>query len=74
MRIDGTPFDPHGTHLWDDVQALWTAIDKGERTGPYPLQSALFSTDPAINSPGAALADYRPRTQKSAPRSRPPRR
>lgn len=68
MRIDGTPFDPHGTDLWDDVQALWTAIDKGRENWAVPAYGgALFSTDPAISSSGAALANYRLTNEEIGP-------
>ena len=68
MRMDGTPFDPHGTDLWDDVQALWTAIDRGRENWAVPAYGgALFSTDPAINSSGAALAAYRLTNEEIGP-------
>ena len=60
MRVNGSTFDDHGTDVWDDVQALWTAIDKGREDWSVPAYGGtLFSTDPDINPAGASLASYR---------------
>ena len=50
-------FDENATDLWDDVAALWTAVDKGERSGAYrAYNGGLFSSDADVNAAGAALA------------------
>ena len=72
-RADGPlVFDANATDLWDDVAALWRAVDKGNvERGVPPYNGGLFSSDPEVNAAGAALAalDAR-RTPSSARRLR----
>lgn len=51
------PFDDQATDLWDDVRALWHAIEGGNTGwGVPPYDGGLFSDDPRINPAGAAIA------------------
>jgi hypothetical protein len=53
-------FDENSTDLWDDVAALWLAVDKGNvERGVPPYNGGLFSSDPEVNAAGAALAHVR---------------
>lgn len=60
-RIDqNLVFDANATDLWDDVVALWTAVDKGNVERGVPVYNGgLFSSDPGVNEEGAALASVR---------------
>ena len=50
-------FDTSGTDLWDDIQVLWSAIENGRSEWDVPAYGGtLFSSDPDINSSGAAIA------------------
>jgi Eco57I restriction-modification methylase len=53
-------FDGNSTDLWDDVAALWLAVDKGNvERGVPPYNGGLFSSDDDENAAGAALAGVR---------------
>jgi len=53
-------FDDNDTSLWDQVVALWRAIDVGNvELGVPAYNGGLFSSDPTINPAGAALAGVR---------------
>jgi hypothetical protein len=53
-------FDAHATDLWDEVAALWLAVDKGNiERGVPPYNGGLFSNDAHVNAAGAALAGVR---------------
>jgi hypothetical protein len=53
-------FDENSTDLWDDVAALWLAVDKGNvERGVPPYDGGLFSSDADVNTAGAALAGVR---------------
>ena len=59
-RDQEVPFDPHATDLWDDVCALWEAVDQGNTGwGVPPYNGGLFSDSPAISGAGAAIARLR---------------
>lgn len=54
---DDISFDEHATDLWDNVRALWTAVDKGRREWNVPsYNGGLFSSDAEVNAEGAAIA------------------
>ncbi len=54
---DTTPFDDQATDLWDDVRALWHAVEAGNAGwGVPPYDGGLFSDDPKVNPAGAAIA------------------
>ena len=51
------PFDNHATDLWDDVRAIWSAIDNGRKEWNVPrYNGGMFSSDAAVNPQGAALS------------------
>ena len=51
-------FDPRATDLWDQVRALWRAVDKGNADWGVPVyDGGLFSDDPEINPPSEGLAE-----------------
>jgi hypothetical protein len=53
-------FDKHATDLWDAVASLWLAVDTGNVEWGVPLyDGGLFSSDPAVNAAGAAIAEVR---------------
>lgn len=55
---DGIEFDPNATDLWDNVRALWTAIDKGRKDWNVPIYNGgMFSSDPEVDLGGSALAE-----------------
>ena len=67
-RSTGETFDANGTDLWDDAQALWTAIEHGRDDWDIPAYGGtLFSSDPGINPSGAALAGYRLTNEQFGP-------
>ena len=67
-RSTGETFDANGTDLWDDAQALWTAIEHGRDDWDIPpYGGTLFSSDPGINPSGAALAGYRLTNEQFGP-------
>ena len=54
---DGARFDEQATDLWDDVRALWHAVEAGNAGwGVPPYDGGLFSDDPEVNPAGAAIA------------------
>ncbi|WP_214105211.1 Eco57I restriction-modification methylase domain-containing protein [Acrocarpospora catenulata] len=53
-------FDPSATALWDDMAAVWQAIDCGNQGWNVPAYNGgLFSIDLHTNPSGAALASLR---------------
>ena len=67
-RSTGETFDANGTDLWDDAQALWTAIEHGRDDWDIPAYGGtLFSSDTDINPSGAALAGYRLTNEQFGP-------
>jgi hypothetical protein len=60
-RVKGTvEFEAHTEDHWEDVTQLWRGVDKGNRAWGLPAYNGgLFSSDPAVNRAGAALADIR---------------
>ena len=59
------PWDNTKTTLWPNVAQLWEAIDKGNDAWGVPAYNGgLFSTDPDVSPPGAAIAQMRPLTDE----------
>ena len=58
-RRDGREvFDETATDLWDDVNQLWGAVNRGNTGWGVPAYNGgLFSDDPAVSRSGAALAE-----------------
>ena len=53
-------FDERATDLWDDVRALWDAVNWGNDDWGVPAYNGgLFSDDPAVSPTGAAIAALR---------------
>jgi hypothetical protein len=53
-------FDANATDLWDDVAALWLAVDKGNvERGVPAYNGGLFSSDAKVSKAGAALGRVR---------------
>ncbi len=53
-------FDAAATDLWDDVNQLWGAVNRGNAGWGVPAYNGgLFSDDPAVSRSGAALADIK---------------
>ena len=53
-------YDDEATDLWDDVNQLWDAVDRGNRDWGVPAyDGGLFSTDPGVSPSGAAIAGIR---------------
>lgn len=53
-------FDERATDLWDDVAALWDAVNWGNDDWGVPAYNGgLFSDDPAVSPTGAAIAALR---------------
>lgn len=51
------PFDSRATDLWDDVRALWDAVQGGNTGWGVPAyDGGLFSSDSTVNRAGADLA------------------
>lgn len=51
-------FEESASDLWEDVIQIWNAVDRGnKRWGVPPYNGGLFSSDPAANPAGAALAE-----------------
>ncbi|RIA47493.1 Eco57I restriction-modification methylase domain-containing protein [Dichotomicrobium thermohalophilum] len=49
---------PEGTGLWHEISVLFDAIRKGNaQLGVPPYNGGLFSSDPAVSTAGAALAE-----------------
>ena len=54
--LDEIEFDQNATDLWDNVRALWTAVDKGRKDWNVPsYNGGMFSSDPAVDPTGSAL-------------------
>ena len=52
-------FDASAIDHWEDVRQLWRAVDKGNTAWGVPgYNGGLFSSDPAVNSLGAALTSF----------------
>jgi len=63
----GEAFDP-GTSLWDEVELLFRAVDKGNSEwGVPPYNGGLFSTDRAVSALGHALKAVRLSNQEFGP-------
>ncbi|MCY3861832.1 MAG: hypothetical protein OXG67_07705 [bacterium] len=59
-RRSWADYDERATDLWDDVNQLWDAVDHGNRDWGVPAYNGgLFSADPVVSPPGAAIADIR---------------
>jgi hypothetical protein len=59
-RDKGAAFDPHATDLWDDVRALWEAVDQGNTGWGVPAYNGgLFSDSAEVSRAGAAIARLR---------------
>lgn len=55
--LDDIEFDANSTDQWDNVRALWTAIDKGRKNWNVPIYNGgMFSSDPVTEPIGAGLA------------------
>ncbi|MEV0615648.1 hypothetical protein AB0I81_20200 [Nonomuraea sp. NPDC050404] len=53
-------FDKNATSMWDDMQAVWKAVDGGNAGwGIPPYNGGLFSHNPRTSPSGAALAGMR---------------
>ena len=53
-------FDDDATDLWDDVNQLWRAVNRGNAGWGVPAYNGgLFSDDPTVSRSGAALADIK---------------
>lgn len=51
-------FDEYATDYWDQVRALWSAIDRGRREWGVPAYNGgLFSSDLTVNADGVALGE-----------------
>ena len=60
-RGDKPPWGENNTDLWTNVTQLWEAINTGnEGWGVPPYNGGLFSTDPDVSQPGAAIANMSP--------------
>ncbi|WP_204018675.1 Eco57I restriction-modification methylase domain-containing protein [Sphaerimonospora thailandensis] len=56
----GQVFDEFATSLWDDMQAVWKAVDGGHTGWGIPAYNGgLFSHNPQTSPSGAALAGMR---------------
>ena len=61
-------YDDQATSLWDDVQQLWRAVNRGNTGWGVPAYNGgLFSDDPAVSQPGAALTSLRLTDAELAP-------
>ncbi|MYJ48487.1 MAG: hypothetical protein F4070_12765, partial [Acidimicrobiales bacterium] len=59
-RSAAVSFDDRATDLWDDVRALWDAVNGGNDDWGVPAYNGgLFSDDPAVSPTGAAIAALR---------------
>jgi hypothetical protein len=64
---NGEAFDP-GASLWDEVELLFRAVDKGNTEwGVPPYNGGLFSTDRAVSPLGHALKSVRLGNQEFGP-------
>jgi hypothetical protein len=56
--LDEVPYDEYSTDYWDNVRALWAAVDKGRKEWNVPAYNGgLFSSESDLNLDGAALTD-----------------
>ena len=56
-RAGRADYDESATDLWDDVRQLWRAVDTGNSGWGVPAyDGGLFSHEPDVSPPGAALA------------------
>ena len=56
-RAGRADYDESATDLWDDVRQLWRAVDTGNSGWGVPAYNGgLFSHEPDVSPPGAALA------------------
>ena len=61
-------YDDQAASLWDDVRQLWEAVNRGNTGWGVPAYNGgLFSDDPAVSEPGAALTDLRLTDAELAP-------
>lgn len=59
-RSGSVTFDAAAEDLWEDVNQLWRAVDKGNQAWGLPAYNGgLFSADATVNRSGAALAGIR---------------
>lgn len=66
--VEPLVFDANATDLWDDVAALWLAVDKGNvEWGVPPYNGGLFSTDPDVSKAGDALKHARLSNEEFGP-------
>ncbi len=55
-REGSVVFDQVATDLWGSVRAIWRAVEKGNADWGVPAyDGGLFSADPSVSPPGAAL-------------------
>ena len=68
-RLDGRErYDDRAASLWDDVQQLWRAVNLGNTGWGVPAYNGgLFTDDPAVSGPGAALTELRLADAELAP-------
>lgn len=53
-------YDEQATDLWDDVNQLWDAVNRGNGDWGVPAYNGgLFSTDPEVSPSGAAIANIK---------------
>ena len=46
--------------LWNEIQALFTAVDRGNKSWSVPhYNGGLFSSDPDVSKPGAIVSDIK---------------
>ena len=61
-------YDDQAASLWDDVRQLWEAVNRGNTGWGVPAYNGgLFSDDPAVSEPGAALTNLRLTDAELAP-------
>ena len=57
-RLGRDNYDEEATDLWDDVNQLWDAVNRGNSDWGVPAYNGgLFSIDQEVSSSGAAIAD-----------------
>ena len=65
---DRERYDDRAASLWDDVQQLWRAVNLGNTGWGVPAYNGgLFTDDPAVSGPGAALTELRLTDAELAP-------
>ena len=61
-------YDDQAASLWDDVRQLWEAVNRGNTGWGVPAYNGgLFTDDPAVSEPGAALTELRLTDAELAP-------